>query len=138
MPCCERELGRGLPARVDRQRDIVADRPGIDVQWRADGLPGRVDFDLLASRLAAQVLLERALGTVLADRLALLVTVVAARRELFVGDLADVAEDVRGELALRVVPDRQLLHLGARIVLDVFEDRDTRRFPGSLPPRSRV
>ena len=74
----ERGLGRVLPVRVDRQRDVVADGARLHVERVADRRTGRVDLDLLAAGLPTQLLLERALGAVLADRVALLVARVAA------------------------------------------------------------
>ena len=80
----ERGLGRVLPVRVDRERDVVADGARLDVERVADRCTGRVDLDRLAARLPAQLLLERALGAVLADRVALLV----ARRRAGVASCA--------------------------------------------------
>ena len=121
----ERGLRRGLPVRIDGEHDIVPDRARLDRERCADWDVAGIDFETLTPRRPAQVGLERALGAVLADALPFLVTGFATGGELLVGDLTRVAEQVRGELPLGVVPHRQLLHLGAGIVLDVLQDRDT-------------
>ena len=78
------------------------------------GLPERVDEQPLEPGRAAQVAIERGLDARLADLVAADELGVRPLRQLLLRHLADVAEDVRGERAVRVVADVALdeLHPG--------------------------
>ena len=111
----DRLLRRALELRVEREPDRVAGRHGRPQLDRADRPPERVDAELAQAGPSAKLLVERRLDPGLAD----LVTeqVPLARLQLVLGDLAHVAEDVRGKVAERVaaherVRDRHARKLG--------------------------
>src|SRR5438046_1598096 len=79
-------------------------RPAVDSP--EDSASG-VDLELLDPRRASQVVLVRGFDPRLPDLVARLVALVLADRELAVVDLADEAQQVSGEGALRVGPLRQ-------------------------------
>src|SRR5581483_2300902 len=96
-----------LQRQVDRELDVAPGPWGVEGD-DADLASGRVDLGLLLARYAAQLGLERRLDAVLADAVERRVRAVRAARgfELVLGDLAQVAEDVAGEGAIRVLPQR--------------------------------
>jgi hypothetical protein len=77
----------------------------------------RVNALDLESRRAAQVLVVLRLDAGLADRVPGVVALLRQRVELFLRDLADVAEHVRRELAMWVVTERRVVDLDAGEIL---------------------
>ena len=87
--------------RVDRQPDVVAGlRPGCCASWPV-GLPSASTWTRSVPGLAAQEAVVLVLDPGLADLVARVKARVARLLELLGGDLADVAEQVGGDRALR-------------------------------------
>src|SRR5262249_12712279 len=94
-----------LEIAIEGQRERAAGEVG-DLPEHADPAAEGVDLHLLASRRAAQVLVERLLEARLADQVALQVAAVSLG-ELVLAHLADVAEKGRGEWPEGIVPLRR-------------------------------
>ncbi len=123
----ERGFRHFLQLDVERQREIVA-RRRRDPRERAHRAPAGVDLDVLDSGRAVQFAFVRELDPDLADVVGALVVRRLAplvdAREIAVVDAADVADDVRCELAVRVLPEEPGLDLDARKTVPV--DREAR------------
>ena len=113
-PVLERALRRVLEADVDRQRHVVAVHRLLQLLEVAARLPERVDEQTLEPRRPAQVAVERGLDARLADLVPRHEPGVRALVELLLRHLADVAEDVRAERAVRVVANVALDELHPR------------------------
>ena len=81
-----------------------------------------VDLEALVALLALQDALVLALDARLADDVARRVVLELRQLHLGVGDLADVAEDVRRDLAVRVLAHGDGRHLDAREQVRVLRD----------------
>src|SRR6185436_17416728 len=95
-------LGAALQIEVDREVDVVAG-DGVAARGRdfAETAAVAVELPELRAVLAAQVLVVDELHAAFADEVPLLQ--ILARAELFLRNLADEAEEVRGEGAVRIV-----------------------------------
>ena len=122
---CERGLGGGLDSEVERQADVVA-RNGVAMEQSAHDAVGAVDLETRLARHSAQPLLVEQLDAALADLVARAVVLALARVELVLVDLADVAEEVRGERSVRIGAFGNALRLDAREVFGVLADVDDR------------
>ena len=96
-----RLLRRLLQIQVDRHDQAFAGRVG-DFLEHAQPPPDRVNFDLLPAGVAAQKTLPHALEAEFSDLVAHVV--VGVRFQIVHGHFADVAEQMRGELAVQVMP----------------------------------
>ena len=94
-------LRRLLEIQVDSHDETFAGRVG-DFLEHAQPPPDRVNFDLLAAGVAAQKTFPHALEPEFSDLVAHVV--VRMRLEIADGHLADVAEQMRGELSVEVMP----------------------------------
>src|ERR1700722_3193694 len=122
------------PISFDRTRSSVRNaravppRPPAPPPQPAHELPLRVDNDSLAARNAAQRVVVVRLEPVLADDVVGRVALVAQLFVLVFGDLADIAEDVRGERLVGIVADRVRLDVDTgEIALFLRQPRDLRR-----------
>ena len=86
--------------------------------------PAAVDLEPAGPRYAAQLRLEELLDTLLADLVALSVALALVDLELGLVDRGDVADEVRGEVAVRVVARRPAAGLHPREQLRVLLDVD--------------
>src|SRR4029453_6960443 len=114
-PVDDRLLRGALQLRVERGPDRVAGRDGCPQLDRADRPPERVDPQLAETRPPAQLFVERGLNSRLADLVA--EHVALAGLQLDVRDLADVAEDVCGQVTIRVVADERVRERHARDIV---------------------
>ena len=115
-PVAERGLGHLLQLDVDRQAQVVAGRRRRARQ-RAHRAARGVDFDLLPARGAMQFALVRQLDADLADVVGALVVggcvPLGDALDVVVVDAADVADDVRGDFAERILAEQPRLDLDA-------------------------
>ena len=105
IACCERRVARLLQAEVERQLQPLAllglgDR---DPCAARRGCPNASTITRELPSIAAQVLVVVLLEPALADPRALLDPLVVVAGELLVGDLGDGPEQLRRELAVRVL-----------------------------------
>ena len=112
-PVLERLLGGALEVGVDRQPDVVAGLGQLAELALARDPAERVDEHAPLAAHPAQVGVVDGLDPRPPDAVARPVALVGLRLELLGVDLADVAEDVRGEDALLVVPQVRLRDLDA-------------------------
>src|SRR6185436_11317334 len=107
-------LGDALQLEIQRDDEVVA-RLRLGPPQRADRAAAGIDLDLLRAGRAVQLLLVRALDAELADVVGALVVGRAAQAldalHVRVVDAADVADRVRGELALRIRAEHARLDL---------------------------
>src|SRR5262249_55534599 len=109
-----RLLRRALELRVDRELERVA---GDRLRLRNDDAlltSERVDGQLRRPVLAAEVRVVRGLDARLPDLVGRLVALLLQRRVLLRVDRTDVAQHLRRERLVRVLPERRLLEPGAR------------------------
>ena len=99
MPCASASSAAGCQFESIVSYDVVADRPGSTFERCADAAPVGSTSTLLAPRLPRRSVSNARSAPSLPIVVAFLVAARRAVRELLVGDLADVAEDVRRELA---------------------------------------
>ena len=117
-------LGRLLQFDVDRELEVIA-RYRLLAAENLHGLARHVDLDLLATVLAAQLLVVDLLDAEFADDVAGLVALVLHLLELGVVDLTDVAKGVRAFLLENVVADWRDLDDDTRVLALLFlDDRD--------------
>ena len=113
----ERLLGDFLQPDVERERQVVAGG-GRGARERAHAAAAGVDLDLLEAGDAVQLALVALLEAGLADVVGALVVrgqalVVLDALHVLVVDAADVADHVRGELAVRVLAEQARLDVDA-------------------------
>ena len=121
----ERVLGDALQVEIQRDGEVVA-RERLGARERADRAPPGVDLHLLGAGGAVQLLLVGALDAELADVVRALVVGGEPLRfdALHVGvvDASDVADRVRGDLALRVGAEEPRLDLEAGEAIAVHRE----------------
>ncbi len=98
-----RLLGGLLQIEIDSHDDALAGLVGNFLE-HAQAPPDGVNFDLLSAGVAAQKTLPHALEAEFSDLVAHVV--VGLLDQVVLGHLADVAEQMRGELAVQVMPRR--------------------------------
>ena len=119
-------------ASVDRETDVVALLRDGRRHETAARTPERVDVHARAAGDAAEIAVVRRLHAGLPDLIAGAVALLGQARQLGRRDLADVAEDLRGERVVRVVADERPPRRHAR-------ELRTRARTGSRPSsRSRT
>ena len=127
----ERLLGGLLELQVEREAQRVPRLRQRRGDHGAARVVGRVHVQPLGAGDAAQVRVVARLDAGLADLVAGLVALLRLALQLARGDLADVAEHLRGERAIRVVPDVAPFdgHAGklARVLGEVDDHRLARR-----------
>ncbi len=117
-----RSLRRLLQIQVDRHDEAFARRVG-DFLEHAQPPPDGVNFDLLSAGVAAQKTFPHALEAEFSDLVAHVV--VRMRFEIAHVHFADVAEQMRGELAVQVMPrGRDLQTDAGQVELMRFERDD--------------
>ena len=123
-PVLDRPLGGLLELEVDRQTQGVARLRLLPRLEDAARAPARVDAQLRQAGLPAQVAVVDALDSSLADAIARAVVAASVRLllQLLGRDLADVAEDVRAERQVGVVPQRGRVDVDAAELVLVLED----------------
>src|SRR5213078_2143610 len=104
-------------------------RPRDDVAYPSSK---RVDAQLVEAGGAPQVPVVARFDPRLPNRVAATVPLLAELFQLHGGDLAHVAEHVRSQLAVRVVPQIALYDLHAREVLRPFQDVEGQRLRNVL------
>ena len=119
-------LGQLLHAPVERQDQAVAGNR-VDGSEPAHQLALRVDLDAFAAGLAAQHVIVANLEALFADDVVRRVPLVFERVVFVFGDRADVAEDVRTELVIRIVAHRLSLQIDAgQLILRFGQTRHLR------------
>src|SRR5207244_2643831 len=108
-----------LQRRQDRRTAAVTERP--------DDPAGRVDAQARAAEAAVQEPVVRRLDARLADQLAGLRAPVAVRPDLVRLDLAEQAEELAAEPALRVAPHGQRLDPQARVGAGTLLEEEGKR-----------
>jgi hypothetical protein len=109
-------------AIIDSEPDVVAGLRELLVLACALHASERVDVDASGARAAAKVRVVSGLDAGLPNPVARRVALVDSVLELLLRDLADVAEDLGGNPALVVAPQRHLADLDAREVVLVLEE----------------
>ena len=125
----ERLLGDLLQFHIERQREIVA-RDRKNAAQGAHGFSVGVGFNMFVAGDPAQLLLVALLESDLADVVGCAVVgrraLVAQIVDVIVADAADIADHVRGDLAVRIMAEQARVDFHAR--KSVIVDGDTRHF----------
>ena len=133
----QRRLADGLQARIEGQSQVVARLRRLAAELAPRAAQG-VHLDPLAPGGAAQVLVIGVLDSRLADDVSRLQGPVGGPAELMRADLADEAEDVRGERTVLVLADVGALDADAGEALPVLEHVEEQAAVEALPEHDRV
>ena len=113
----QRLLRRHLQLQVERQANLVPRMRRDDRRRLTDRGAERIDAKDVQPCRSPQVPVVDRLDAALADRVPSVVTLLAQGVKLLLRDLADVTEDVRGELPVGVVAEIFVRDLDAREVV---------------------